>query len=236
MARGSVYGIIGTMCGRFTQKLSSADYARIFAGTDAAGNAGERYNVAPTQTVAVVTQREQERVVEPMRWGLVAPWAEGPTSGGRLINARAESIAISPAYRHSFRAKRCLIPADGFYEWLRTSSGRQPYYISSPDGSPLAFAGVWAAWHDRSSDAPPLLSCTIATTMPNAFMSQIHNRMPAILPPESWDLWLDARTDPDELLALLRPFEGELVAYPVAPLVNSPRNQGPALVAPLVPA
>ena len=163
-------------------------------------------------------------------------WAERPTAGGRLINARAESIASSPAYRHSFRTKRCLIPADGFYEWLRTPSGRQPYYISAPDSCPLAFAGLWSTWHDRSSDIPPLRSCTIATTTPNPLMAQIHNRMPVILPPEAWDRWLDRRTDPGELLALLRPFTGDLVAYPVAPLVNNPRNQGPALVAPLPPA
>ncbi len=234
------------MCGRFTQRLSSSEFARIFGASDEAGLAGERYNVSPTQTVAAVVQRSDDRVVERFRWGLVPPWAAAPTGGGRLINARAETLASSPAFRHSFRAKRCLIPADGFYEWLRTPAARQPYYITAADGSALAFAGLWSAWRDRAAgrasdgdetpEAPPLLSCTIATTTPNEVMATIHNRMPVILPPDAWNRWLDPTADPGELLALLRPFAGRLVATPVAPLVNSPRNQGPRLIEPLAGA
>jgi putative SOS response-associated peptidase YedK len=224
------------MCGRFTQRLSSSEFSRIFGAHDLVESAGEAYNVAPTQRVAVVVEREEERVLDAMRWGLVPGWAKSPAGGRHPINARAETVAASPLFRHSFRAKRCLIPADGFYEWQRLPDGtRQPHYIAAPDGSPLAFAGLWSAWSERTSEAPALLTCAILTTTPNESMAAIHDRMPVILSPEAWDRWLGRETDPGELQGLLRPYPGDLLRYPVAPLVNSVRHQGPALIAPVLP-
>jgi putative SOS response-associated peptidase YedK len=224
------------MCGRFTQRLSSADFARIFGARDLLESAGERYNVAPAQRVAAVVEREEERLLEPMRWGLVPGWAKSPLAGRHPINARAETVAASPLFRHSFRVKRCLVPADGFYEWQRLPDGRrQPHYITTADGQPLAFAGLWSAWSERTSEAPALLTCAILTTTPNETMATIHDRMPVILTPETWSLWLGRQSDPSELQGLLRPYPGQLLLYPVAPLVNSVRQQGPALIAPLRP-
>ncbi len=247
-------------CGRFTQRLSSGEFARIFGAEDLATTTGEAYNVAPTQRVAAVVVRDDRRVLDRFRWGLVPGWAERVTIGSRLINARAETVASTPAFRHSFRAKRCLIPADGFYEWRRAPDGtRQPFYITAASGAPLAFAGLWSAWRDRSAGgdrsgaadgaplsdrsgaadapgAPPLLTCSIVTTTPNALMATLHNRMPVILEPDAWDLWLDpALADPGELQALLRPSDADLVAWPVSDLVNSPRNQGSRLIERLAP-
>jgi putative SOS response-associated peptidase YedK len=151
-----------------------------------------------------------------------------------MINARAESLASSPAYRRAFAGGRCIIPADGFYEWARSSDGRrQPFYITAADGAPLALAGLRASWHDPSGKVPPLRSCTIATTTPNDLMAAIHNRMSAILSPQAWELWLDPGTDPAELQALLQPFAGGLIARPVSTLVNSPANDGSALIDPV---
>ena len=270
-----------TVCGRFTQRLSSGEFARIFGDEDLATTTGEAYNVAPTQRVAAVVVRDDRRVLDRFRCGLVPGWAERVTIGSRLINARAETVASTPAFRHSFRAKRCLIPADGFYEWRRAPDGtRQPFYITAAVGGPLAFAGLWSAWRDLSAGgdrsgaadgaplgdrsgaadgalggdrsgaadgaplgdrsdapgAPPLLTCSIVTTTPNALMATLHNRMPVILEPDAWDLWLDpALADPGELQALLRPSDADLVAWPVSDLVNSPRNQGSRLIERLAP-
>lgn len=225
-------GTIGRMCGRFTQRLSSAEVARMFDARDTVESPGERYNVAPAQQVAAVIVRDEERVLARLRWGMVPHWAEHPGIGSRMINARAETVASSPAFRHSFRARRCIVPADGFYEWHRSPDGRQPFYITSAGGAPLAFAGLWSTWRDPATGLA-LLSCSILTTTPNELMAPIHDRMPVILAPEAWDTWLDPATDPGELQALLRPSDADLLAYRVALLVNSVRNQGPALVAPL---
>jgi putative SOS response-associated peptidase YedK len=219
------------MCGRFTQKTSSAELASLYGAVDHAELAGDRYNVAPTQVVAAVVQRDAGRTIEALRWGLVPSWSERVTSSSRMINARSESIASSPAYRRAFAGGRCIIPSDGFYEWARSPDGRrQPYYITAADGAPLALAGLRATWHDPSGKVPPLRSCTIATTTPNDLMASIHNRMPVVLAPEAWELWLDPSTAPGELQGLLRPFVGELVARPVSTLVNNPRNDGPELI------
>ncbi len=220
------------MCGRFTQRLSSSEFARIFEARDVAGGGGEAYNVAPTQAVTVVVDRDDERVVDRFRWGLVPHWSKDITAGSRLINAKAETIATSPVFRHAFRSKRCLIPADGFYEWQRMPRGRQPFYITSADGSPLAFAGLWSAWRDAPTGLT-LRTCSIVTTTPNGLMASIHDRIPVILAPDAWARWLVSSTDPDELGALLRPSDAELVAFPVSSRVNSVRNHGAELVQPL---
>jgi len=220
------------MCGRFTQRLSSSEFARIFDARDLADGGGDAFNVAPTQPVTVILDRDGQRVADRFRWGLVPHWAKDLSRGGRLINARAETVATSPVFRHSFRARRCLIPVDGFYEWQRLPAGRQPYYITSLDGSPLTFAGIWSAWHDGSTGFT-LLTCSIVTTTPNETMAPIHNRMPVILQPDAWAPWLEATTDAGELGGLLRPSAAELVAVPVSSRVNSVRNQGAELVAPV---
>jgi len=220
------------MCGRFTQRLSSSEFARIFEARDVVDGGGEAYNVAPTQAVTVVVDRHDERVVDRFRWGLVPHWSKDLTTGSRLINARAETVATSPVFRHSFRSKRCLIPADGFYEWQRAPGGRQPFYITSADGLPLAFAGLWSAWRDAPTGLT-LRTCSIVTTTPNGLMASIHDRIPVILAPDAWARWLVSSTDPGELGALLRPSDAELVAFPVSSRVNSVRNQGAELVQPL---
>jgi putative SOS response-associated peptidase YedK len=219
------------MCGRFTQKASSAELASLYGAVDHAELAGERYNVAPTQVVAAVVEREDGRTIEALRWGLVPSWSERLTSSSRLINARAESLANSPAYRRAFASGRCIIPADGFYEWARSPDGRRlPFYITAADGGPLALAGLRATWHDPLGRSALLRSCTIVTTTPNDLMAEIHNRMPVILPREAWGLWLGAATDVAELQALLGPFAGDLIARPVSTLVNNPRSDGPELI------
>lgn len=222
------------MCGRFTQQVSSSELARLFGAIDHADLAGDRYNVAPTQTVAAVVQRAEGRTIEALRWGLVPSWSERVTSSARMINVRAETIATSLAYRRVFSTGRCLIPAGGFYEWARSADGRrQAFYVTGADGAPLALAGLRATWHDPAGTSAPVRSCAIATTTPNALMAPIHSRMPVVIPSEAWELWLDASTDPAELPGLLRPYAGELVARPVSTLVNSPANDGKALIDPL---
>ena len=224
------------MCGRFTQTRLVPELAELFEAEDLVDLPGERYNVAPTEPVAVVVEREHRRVVTAYQWGFVPSWAEDPRVGSRMINARAETIERSPAFRDSFARKRTLIPVDGFYEWRRSADGRRvPYYITSTDGSPLAFAGLWSSWRPAGQDGPPLRTCAIVTTTPNQVMAPIHNRMPVVIARDAWELWLDTTVKPPaELLALLRPSPDDaLVAYPVGPLVNNHRNDGPELIRPV---
>ncbi len=224
------------MCGRFTQKIASSELARIFEAEDFADLPGDRYNVAPTDPVAAVLVRDGRRVLANLRWGLVPHWAGSLKDGARMINARAETIDRSPAFRDAFERKRCLIPADGFYEWQRSPDGRRlPFYITRSDGLPFAFAGLRATWHSPDdTHAAPVRTCSIVTTTPNELVARLHNRMPVILPSEAWAAWLDPATDPGELRALLAPApDRDLTSYPVSPLVNDPRNDGPDLVRPI---
>jgi putative SOS response-associated peptidase YedK len=219
------------MCGRFTQQISTSEFARIFDAEDLAGDPGEHYNVAPTDEAAVVVQREERRAIVRYRWGLIPAWADDPRIGTRTFNARAEGVATSPLFRDAFRRRRCLVPVDGFYEWLRTSNGRQPMRIHDPSGVPLALAGLWAGRRDPET-GDVLRTFTIVTTRPNGFMAPIHDRMPVVVPRDAWPTWLDvAGADPAEVRALLEPREDiTLAAHPVPKLVNSVRNNGPALV------
>lgn len=184
------------------------------------------FNVAPTQQVPVVV--DGPRCFEVMRWGLVPFWAKDTRIGRRTINARAETLADRPAFRAAFGARRCLVPADGFYEWTGSRGNRQPLNIHRVDGRPLALAGLWES-HDEFG-----LTFTIITTAPNAYMSAFHHRMPAILEPHDWDAWLGAEEeDPAWRTALLRPAaERVLTSYPVNPAVNSVANNGPELLHP----
>ncbi len=228
------------MCGRFTQQRPSAELAALFAAEDLAETPGERYNLAPQQLGLVVVERDElRRAIVPYVWGLVPSWAKNPRIGNRLINARAETVATTPAFRASFERRRCIVPADGFYEWERkTPEIRQPNLIRRVDGSPMAFAGLWSIWRDRSvPDAEPVRTFTIITTSANATLEPIHDRMPVILPASAWPAWLaPTPADPGELLALLQPAPDDLLErFPVSKRVNNARNDGPDLVVALGP-
>lgn len=220
------------MCGRFAQSSPIERYARLFGlASQAEAAAAPRYNVAPTQPIlAVRTAEHGTREILAMRWGLIPHWSQGPDNRYSMINARAESVHQRSAYRDAFRARRCLIPADGFYEWHQECSGREPYFIRMHSGEPFAFAGLWEYWQDPEGQRVD--SCTIIVTEANDLVRPIHDRMPVILAPETYDTWLDPTLrDPTRLLPLLRPYPAEeMEAWRVARRVNSPRNDDPELI------
>lgn len=225
------------MCGRFVQSVDPETYARVFGAEVVVDESLDpSWNVAPTDRVYAVAEHGGRRQLGTFRWGLVPFWADDPKIGSRHINARAETLARKPAFRDSFSGgKRCIVPADGFYEWeRRPEGGKQPHYVRAIGGVPFAFAGLWAVRRDPES-GERLASCTIVTTDPNPLLRRIHDRMPVILPEEAWDRWLDPDdADPEALLALLGPAPVEVMeAYPVSTIVNSVRNDGPECVAPL---
>ena len=231
-SRGTLYG----MCGRYTL-TNAAQLALRFSVPETAelaelAEAAPRYNIAPTQAVPTIRTAEQgDRVLQMMRWGFQPGWL-AERAGPSPINARAETLLERPLFRGAVARRRCLIPADGFYEWqaLPGSRTKQPIYAALRDGGLFAFAGLYA---DGQNGSPP--SCAIITTAPNALMTPVHNRMPAILSPADEAAWLDPElTEPAALLTLLRPYPAERMRlYPVGPLVSSARNEGPALIAPL---
>lgn len=222
------------MCGRFTQQRPASELAEIFAAEPLAEDPGPRFNVAPTDEALVVVQRDDRRAITAYHWGLIPHWAESAKVGSRMFNARAESLTASPAFRDSFRRKRCLVPVEAFYEWRREGAVRQPYTIARADGRPLVLAGLWDGWRDPAADAVRR-TFTIVTTTPNETMAAIHDRMPAVLDEADWARWLDPRTvDRGELRAMLEPRDGpDLVLTRVSQLVNNVRNDGPELVVPL---
>ena len=237
------------MCGRYTSTTPLADLARFFAvDRVVADDLGPRYNVAPTEEVYAVAVRHGERRLGVLRWGLVPGWAESPAVGSRMINARAETLLDKAAYRKAFARRRCLVPADGFYEWQTAGGGgsKRPWYLARADGAPLAFAGLWESWRAPARGTPGsgaddgrIVSCAIVTTVANDVLAPIHPRMPAILGPETWDRWLDPdHDDVASLQGMLVPApEGLLVPRTVRPLVNAVANEGPALIEPLaIPA
>jgi putative SOS response-associated peptidase YedK len=219
------------MCGRYTLKTPVEKLAEEFGFEASSVELPPNYNVAPTQQVAAVLEEGGERHLELLRWGLIPSWADDPGIGSRMINARAETAPEKPSFRRAFRERRCLIPADGFYEWRRTNGAKQPYYIRMKEGRPFAFAGLWESWKDDGD--PEIRSCTILTTGPNDLLAEIHDRMPVILPAGSYDAWLDPEADRDELYGLLAPYpEDEMEAYPVSRFVNSPQNNDPRCIEP----
>lgn len=211
------------MCGRYTLHHDTAQIALRFEVQETLADVPERYNIAPTQPIAVVTVNSP-RTLQQMRWGLIPSWAKDPAIGNKLINARAETLPEKPAYKTALTRRRCLIPADGFYEWQAVGKSKQPMYTHRKDDALFAFAGLWEEWH--SPDGETVRSCTIITTTPNALMTPIHNRMPAILRPQDEAVWLDTSLrEADALLKLLQPYpDAELEAYPVSRLVNTPTN------------
>ena len=223
------------MCGRFVQAQSAQSYAAHFGAVVALDESLDpSWNVAPTDRVYAVAEHEGERRLGTFRWGLIPWFAKEAKAAARHINARAETAATSPAFRDAFAAKRCLIPADGFYEWeKRETGGKVPHFIHHADGTPLALAGLWSSW--KAPDGERITTCSILTTDPNALVSPIHDRMPVILPRDSWDRWLDRDlSDTGELRTLLGPaVEGSLTEYAVSTLVNDVKNNYPECVAPL---
>lgn len=218
------------MCGRFALMTPTEQLAMQFDVPESAVSAlppsVPRYNIAPTQPVAAIRLDEQgEREITFFRWGLIPSWAKDIKMGARMINARSETVAEKPSFRAAFKRRRCLIPADGFYEWQKQPNGKQPIFIRPAEGEerPFALAGLWEVWRDPDGSA--LQTCTILTTTPNELMAPIHNRMPVIVEPEDFDLWLNPEPDPQQGLHLLRPYPAEKMStYPVSTLVNSPRN------------
>ncbi len=241
------------MCGRFVSASSPALLADRFAVEEVDASVGEvpapDYNVAPRRNVLVVRERDDHRVLSRLRWGLVPSWAKDPRIGDKMINARAETVAEKPAYRRAFAKKRCIIPADGFYEWKAgpepSGGGRpvkQPYFIHRLDGEPLAFAGLWETWKvpqdmdpELGGDDGWLRSCAVVTGPPNELMVPIHNRMPVVLPESAWEQWLDPDNhDVETLTQLLVPAPAEwFEAYAVSTSVNNARNNSAELVQPI---
>lgn len=230
------------MCGRYTLATPVAELSRIF-GFSELPNLAPRYNIAPTQEIAAVRllRDEERRELVLMRWGLVPYWADDPSIGSRMINARSESVADKPAFRSAFARRRCLVLVDGFYEWQQhgvpKGGKKQPYRIRRRDGQPFAFAGLWESWKGPKGGPEldqPLETATIVTTDANEVLKPLHHRMPVILAPEDYDAWMNPETPKDAAEALLRPCpEDWLEAYPVSTRVNNVRNEDASLVEPV---
>lgn len=219
------------MCARFTMTTDARKlqlrFRLLMQGYGATTT--ERYNIAPTQEILNVVQHGGEHIGEFMRWGLVPSWAKDMSIGQKMINARGETLGEKPAFRQAFARRRCLIPADGFYEWRKEGSKKLPMRFVLKSGEPFAFAGLWEQW--KRPDGEWLHTCTIITTTPNDVLAPIHDRMPVILRPEAEDLWLDAAAEVSALTELLVPYPSdEMEGYPVSMAVNSPRFDLPAYI------
>lgn len=222
------------MCGRFSLRTTLEEVGRNFeAVADAIEDWVPRYNIAPTQDVLAARPADGGRELVLLHWGLIPSWYDDPATGGRFINARAESAHLKPTFRDAFWNRRCLVAADGFFEWRPADGAKQPYYIRRRDGCPFGFAGLWERWSRGTRD--PIESCTILTTRPNEVVEPLHDRMPVIVPPTEYARWLDPMAaDLDELEAVFEPIAAtELLAYPVSRVVNDPWNDSPACVDPV---
>jgi putative SOS response-associated peptidase YedK len=220
------------MCGRYSLIADIQDLARQFEFDGTGFENSPRYNVAPTQSVLTVTHRDQ-RQAEYMRWGLIPSWAKDVSIGSRMINARGETVAQKPSFRTALQRRRCLVLADGFYEWQKVGKGKRPMRIVLKSREPFAFAGLWETWRDPEGEL--IRSCTIVTTEANDLLRPIHERMPVILPRELEEFWLDGDvTDPAVLTDVLSPYPDEpMDAYQVSPLVNKATNNGADLIVPV---
>ena len=226
------------MCGRY--RLSRIDrllaaYQEIFGGKFeefSEIHITPRFNIAPSQNAPIIrTAKDGSAKLQLARWGLVPSWIKGKPKSAP-INAKAETIDTSGMFHQAFAHRRCLVPADGFYEWQGAKPPRRPFFIHKGDDSLFFFAGLWERWRESES-AEPLDTFTIITTKPNSLIEKIHDRMPVILKPENYSAWLDKTSPPDAIKAMLKPCpDAELDAYPVSPAVNSPKNEGPELTKP----
>ncbi len=222
------------MCGRYSLKADIAQLAMRFEFAADEVVHEPAYNIAPTQQVLTVTN-DEERHAEYMRWGLIPFWAKDAKIGYRMINARGETVAEKPSFRTAFRRRRCLILADGFYEWQKLGSKqKRPMRITLKSGEPFAFAGLWEIWKDPEGET--VKSCTIITTSANEILRPIHDRMPVILPPEMESFWLDKEIDdPIALTSVIAPYpDSEMEAFEVSPLVNNTRNKVPEVMSPVL--
>ena len=216
------------MCGRFAFYSPSEATAALF-GASGKIDVKPRYNIAPTQDIAAIRVNEEaQRELTLLRWGLVPFWAKDPSIGNRMINARVETVAEKPAFRAAFRRRRCLVLADGFYEWKKERSGKTPYLITLASGKPFALAGLWEHWQAKDSEES-IDSATMITTDANDFMAQLHHRMPVILEPDTADRWL---AGDDDLVAYATSDGPPLSAWPVDRRVNNARNEGEELIQP----
>ena len=214
------------MCGRFTNRLTWREIVALYRLTAPATperNLPARYNICPTQMIDAAIERDGKRELVPMRWGLIPSWwTKTAKETPATFNARAETVAEKPMFRSAFKRTRCLIPASGYYEWKKTPTGKQPYYISAVDGAPLSLAGLWDEWHDRET-SKPVKSCTIIVTGANEFARQVHDRMPVIVDPTQFGPWLTGTAGAD----VLKPApEGLLQMWPVSRLVNNSHASG----------
>jgi len=223
------------MCGRFVEKTPLGEIRVLFETTNPVPNAPPHYNAAPTQDLAVVRYNPQTRTraLDLLRWGLVPLWAKDLSFGPKCINARCETVATNNLFRDAFERRRCLVPADAFYEWQKRDGATQPYAIVPGEGAIFAFAGLWERWKNPA-DGSIVRSFAIVTGLPNALCRPIHERMPVILPKAAWPLWLgETEASPAELLALLQPYPAELMrAYPIGPRVGNVKNNEPGLLEP----
>ena len=220
------------MCGRFTNRYSWAELRRLYdlTGSPPASNFQPRYNIAPTQTSFVVRCRDGQRELAELRWGLVPFWAKDLKIGSRMINAQSETAATKPSFRSAWKTRRCLVVADGFYEWPTRDT---PRLITTKDNEPFAFAGLWESWGPKDSEK--VETFTILTCAPNEFMATIHNRMPVIFTQDQWPAWLgETGAAPDQLQALCRPFPSDrMISWAVSPRVGNVRNTDAGLIEPL---
>ncbi|WP_373535901.1 SOS response-associated peptidase [Microcoleus sp.] len=218
------------MCGRFTLNTSAQIIGEFFKLSEVP-DIKPRYNIAPTQSIATVTvePEQMQRQLQFMRWGLIPSWAKDMKIGSKMINARSETVAEKPAFRSAIKHRRCLIVADGFYEWLPQGKHKQPYYFQMSEGEPFAFAGLWENW--ESPEGEKIVSCTIITTAANETVQPVHDRMPVILPDSAWEEWLDpAVNSAQEVLPLLKPYAAAMKAKPVSAIVNSPSKDSPECI------
>jgi putative SOS response-associated peptidase YedK len=217
------------MCGRFTQRTPAERLKREFQ-LEEIPPIEARYNIAPTQNILAVRQMADDREAVLLKWGLIPSWAKDASMGARLINARSETVEEKPAFRQAFKQRRCIIPADGFYEWQRTEGRKQPFFFRMRDESPFGFAGLWERWEGEGDQI--INSCTILTTEANKVLQPVHDRMPVILNRDDYELWFDEDVRKRDLIKdLLRPYpSAEMAGHPVSASINSPRNQGAELI------
>ncbi len=223
------------MCGRFVGYRPVEVLRDYFPIDRTAADVTANYNVAPSQEVLALVRREDENWLERFHWGLVPFWAKDTAIGNRMINARAETVAAKPSFRNAFRKRRCLILADGFYEWTGAKGRRQPVFITLPEETPFAFAGLWESWRPPGGDHADYRSCTIITTVASPSVQPVHHRMPAVLKPEAYAPWLDPRTTDTRVLAdlLENRIQTSFACRPVSTDVNATRNNRPDLIDPL---
>ena len=221
------------MCGRYSNAKDLSELIKLVDSVMRVAFFGPRYNIAPTQMAPVIFMENKKPTMKLMRWGLIPSWAKDPSIAARMINARSETAATKPAFRDALKSRRCLIPADGFYEWKRDGKTKQPYCFEIYEGELFAFAGIWDRWKDASGK--PVETCSILTTTPNAVTAPVHDRMPVILEPDAYDLWLDPGMQNVAAVSdLLKPYDARAMrCYPISARINSVANDDAECSAPV---